>query len=75
MEVYDTRKPYTISFRDLQIGFAFYDAEEEIYAMRIANCEDDQGHANVVSLETGNLYFYEDDYKITPIKARIEVYE
>lgn len=72
--MYDTRKPFTINFKDLQIGSAFYDAEEEIYAIRIADCEDNDGCVNVVSLETGNLYFYDDNYEVTPIKARIEVY-
>ena len=74
MEVYDTSTPSTISFKDLDIGCVFFDNEERIYAMRIANLEDGDGIANVVCLETGNLYFYENDYKVVHVKAKIEVY-
>lgn len=74
MEVYDTRKSLTTNFKELHMGDAFFDAEEEIYAIRIADCEDDFGCANAVCLKTGNLCFYEDNYKVTPIKAKIEVY-
>ena len=73
MEVYDTRKPITTNFEDICIGGVFFDNEEGIYAMRIATCEDD-GIGNVVCLETGNLYFYENNYKVVPVKAKIEVY-
>ena len=74
MQVYDTRKPLTTNFKDLDIGCVFFDNEEGIYGMRIANCEDDNGTFNVVCLETGNLYLYENNYKVVPVKAKIEVY-
>ena len=74
MEVYDTRKPSTISFKDVHIGCAFFDTERSGYLMRITNCEDDDGHANAICLETGKLYFYGDNEKVVPINAKIEVY-
>lgn len=74
MKVYDTRKPITTNFKYIDIGCAFFDDKEEIYAIRIANCEDNDGCVNAVCLETGNLYFYDDDYEVAPIKAKIEVY-
>ena len=74
MEVYDTRKPSTISFKDVHIGCAFFDTERGGYLMRITNCKDDDGCANAICLETGNLYFYENDYKVVHVKAKIEVY-
>ena len=74
MQVYDSRKPLTTNFKDINIGCAFSDDNEGIYAIRIADCENDDGCMNAVSLETGNLYFYEDDDEVTPIKAKIEVY-
>ena len=74
MQVYDTRKPLTTNFKNLYIGCAFFDDKREIYAIRIADCNDDEGCANAVCLETGNLYFYEDDDEVTLIKAKIEVY-
>ena len=74
MEVYDTRKPSTISFKDINIGCAFFDAERRCYVMRITDCEDYEGCANAVCLKTGNLYFYGDNEKVVPINAKIEVY-
>ena len=74
MEVYDTRKPSTISFKDINIGCAFFDAEKSRYVMRITDCEDYDGRANAVCLETGILCLYEDNKKVVPINAKIEVY-
>lgn len=74
MKVHDSRKPSTIRFKDIDVGCAFFDTERGIYVMRITDCEDYDGQANAVCLETGILYFYEDNEKVISIKAKIEVY-
>ena len=74
MQVYDIRKPSIDTFKDIDVGCAFFDAETDRYAMRITDCEDNDGRANAVCLETGVLYLYEDNEKVIPIKAKIEVY-
>ena len=76
MKIHDSRKPSTVTFKDICIGCAFFDAEIYSYLMRITDCEDHDGHAvNAVGLATGNLYLYEDNEKVTPINARIEILE
>ena len=74
MKIHDSRKPSTVTFKDIRIGCAFFDTERYSYLMRITDCEDRKGHAaNAVGLTTGNLYLYEGNEKVTPINARIEV--
>ena len=74
MEVYDTRKPSIISFKDINVGCAFFDAETGRYIMRITDCEDSDGRANAVCLETGILSLFGDNKKIVHIKKKIEIY-
>lgn len=74
MKVNDSRNPSTVSFNNINIGCAFIDTERGGYLMRITECEDYEGCANAVCLETGNLYFYGDNEKVVPIKAKVEVY-
>ena len=74
MQVCDTRKISTASFKDIDIGSAFFDAKVDktgIYAMRIPKFG---GLTNAVCLKTGKLYFYEEDDEVTPIKVKVEVY-
>ena len=74
MKVNDSRNPSTVSFKNIDIGCAFFDAKTGktgMYAVRIPNLD---GCTNAVCLETGKLYFYDDDEEVTPIKAKIEVY-
>lgn len=74
MKVHDSRKPSTVRFKDIDIGCAFFDTERGVYVMRITDCEDYEGRANAVCLETGILYLYGGHKKVVPIKAKIEVY-
>ena len=71
MQVFDTRKISTISFKDIHIGSSFFDAKVGVYAMRIPNFD---GLTNAVCLKTGKLYFYKEEDEVTPVKAKVEVY-
>lgn len=74
MKIHDSRKPSIVTFKDIRIGCAFFDPERYSYLMRITDCKDHEGRVNAVCLETGNLYFYGDNEKVVPIKAKVEVY-
>lgn len=74
MKVNDSRNPSIVSFKNINIGCTFFDTEIHSYLMRITDCESYEGRANAVCLETGNLYFYGDNEKVVPIKAKVEVY-
>jgi hypothetical protein len=73
MQVYDNRKTKTVPFKSIKIGDTFFDSENENYAMRIVDCEDEEGCVNAVDLETGSLLFYESE-EVEPIKGRIEFF-
>ena len=73
MQVYDNRKNKTVPFRSIKVGDTFFDPNEEYYAMRIDNCENEDGYVNAVDLNTGNVLFYEDE-DVEPIRGRIEFY-
>ena len=73
MQVYDNRKVKTVPFKNIAVGCTFFDPENEMYAMRIADCEDTDGCVNAVDLQTGGLFFYEDE-EVEPIKGRIEFF-
>lgn len=73
MQVYDNRKNKTVPFKGLRVGDTFFDPIEEFYAMRITDCESEDGCVNAVDLQTGNTLFYENE-EVEPIRGRIEFY-
>jgi hypothetical protein len=73
MQVCDNRKTKIVPFKSIAKGETFFDFENEIYAMRIAECEDVDGCVNAVDLQTGGLRFYETE-EVEPIKGRIEFF-
>lgn len=73
MIVHDNRKEKTINFGDIEWGENFYDSHNDIHAKKVMLCAD--GVFNAISLSTGDFLCYEDDYAITPTKAKIEIYE
>jgi hypothetical protein len=73
MQVYDNRKIKTVPFKAIKVGDTFFDSENEIYAMRILDCEDTEGCVNAVDLQSGGLLFYENE-EVEPIKGRIEFF-
>lgn len=73
MQVYDNRKNKTVPFKNIAVGDTFFDPESEIYAMRIFDCEDEEGCVNAVDLQTGGPLCYEDE-EVEPVKGRIEFY-
>lgn len=74
MQVYDNRKAKTVPFKSIKVGDTFFEAENEIYGMRITDCTDEDGDTNAVNLQTGRSLFYEDDEEVEPIKGRIEFF-
>jgi hypothetical protein len=75
MTVYDNRAEKTISFGYIKCGETFYDPCEEIHAMRIPSCTDEDGDCNAVALSNGVLLCYECEDQVVLTKARIEIYE
>jgi hypothetical protein len=73
MQVYDNRKVKTVPFKSVKVGDTFFDSENEIYAIRIDDCENGDEWVNAVDLQIGSLLFYEDE-EVEPIKGRIEFF-
>lgn len=76
MTIYDIRKERTTNFGDIKCGETFYDSYEDIHAMKIQTCVDDEEEmkCNAVALENGLLLSYEDEEQVVSTKARIEIY-
>ena len=77
MLIHDNRKEKTTNFGNIKCGETFYDSYEDIHAMKIQMCTDDEEDmkCNAVTLSNGFLLFYEDEEQVTATKARIEIYE
>lgn len=75
MIVHDIRKEKTTNFGFLKCGESFYDPYEEIHAMKILPCTDEDGDCNAVALSNGALLCYEAEAPVVFTKARIEIYE
>ena len=77
MIIHDNRKEKFINFGDIKCGETFYDAYEDIHAMKIQTCTDEEEDmkCNAVALENGFLLSYEDEEQVIFTKARIEIYE
>ena len=73
MQVCNNRKNKSTPFKSIAVGDTFFDPDNEIYAMRIADCEDTEGCVNAVDLQNGGLLFYEDE-EVEPIRGRIEFF-
>ena len=74
MQVYDNRKEATINFTTIKCGETFYDPYEDIHAMKIPSCTDEDGECNAVALSNGALLCYEDGDQMILTKARVEIY-
>lgn len=77
MNVIDNRKEHTVKFADVRCGEMFYDPENEMFCMRIQECQWDDGNevANVIDVADGQLMFYEQYEEVVSVKGRIEIYE
>ena len=77
MIIHDNRKERTTNFGDIKCGETFYDSYEDIHAMKIQTCvdEEEEMRCNAVALANGILLSYEDEEQVVPTKARIEIYE
>ena len=75
MKIYDNRKEKTTSFGTLKCGETFYDPYEDIHAMKIPSCTDEDGDCNAVSLTNGALLCYEAEDQMIFTKSRVEIYE
>lgn len=74
MYLFDKRKENTQPFKGIKRGETFFDPENEIHAMKIISCEDDDGCVNAINLENGEGLFYEDNEEVIATKARVEIY-
>ena len=77
MIVIDSRKERTIKFADVKCGEMFYDPENEMFCMRIQECEWNDGNepANVIDVADGQLMFYEPHEDVISVKGKVEIYE
>lgn len=75
MLIHDNRKEKTTNFGYLKCGETFYDPYEDIHAMKIPSCTDEEGECNAVALANGALLCYEAEDQMIFTKARIEIYE
>ena len=71
----DNRKEKTIRFGEIKCGETFYDPYEDIHAMKIPSCTDEDGDCNAVALSNGALLYYECEDQVIATKARVEIYE
>ena len=74
MYLFDKRKENTQPFKGIKMGETFFDSENEIHAMKIVSCEEDDGCINAINLETGEGLFYGDNDEVVVTKARVEIY-
>lgn len=75
MIVHDNRKEKTTNFGYLKCGDTFYDSYEDIHAIKVSSCTNEDGECNAVDLSSGVLFCYGAEYQVVPTKARIEIYE
>ena len=75
MIIHDNRREKIINFGALSLGETFYDPYEDIHAMKIPFFTNEDGDCNALALANGFLLCYDDEDKITPTKAKIEIYE
>ena len=75
MKICDNRKEKTTGFGFIKCGETFYDPYEDIHAMKIPFCTDENGDYNAVALSNGALLCYEYEDQVIFTKARIEIYE
>lgn len=75
MIVNDNRKEKTTQFGYIKCGETFYDSYEDVHAMKIPSCTDEDGDCNAVALSNGALLYYECEDQVVVTKARIEIYE
>lgn len=77
MNIVDNRKERTVKFANVRCGEMFYDPENEMFCMRIQECQWDDGNevANVIDVADGQLMFYEQYEDVISVKGRIEIYE
>ena len=53
MYLFDKRKEQTVPYKAIKLGETFYDSENDIHAMKISSCEDDDGCVNAINLQEG----------------------
>jgi len=77
MIVIDSRKARTIKFENICEGEMFYDPENEMFCMRIQECQWGCGgeSANAVDLADGQLVSYEERDEVVNVKGKVEIYE
>lgn len=77
MHIYDGRHPKTTYFENIDEGEMFYDPENEMFCMRIQECQWDDGNepSNAVDLADGQLLFYEQRDEVVNVKGKVEIYE
>ena len=74
MELFYNRNENVQPFRGIKRGETFFDSENQVHAMKIVSCEDDDGCINAINLEDGEGLFYEDDEEVIATKARVEIF-
>ena len=74
MYLFDKRKEQTVPYNAIKIGETFYDSENDIHAMKIISCEDEDGCVNAIDLQSGGGLYYEDNDEVVATKARVEIY-
>ena len=75
MNLRDNRKEKTTRFCEIKHGETFYDPYENIHAMKIPSCTDEDGDCNAVAFSNGALLCYECEDQVIATKARVEIYE
>ena len=71
----DNRKEKTTRFCEIKCGETFYDVYENIHAMKIPFCTEEDRDCNAVALSNGVLLCYECEDQVIATKARVEIYE
>ena len=74
MYLFDKRKEQTVPYKAIKLGETFYDSENDIHAMKIVSCEDEDGCVNAINLQEGSGLYYEDNEEVVATKARVEIY-
>ena len=74
MYLFDKREEQTVPYKAIKIGETFYESENDIHAMKITPCEDEDGCVNAINLQSGTGLYYEDDEEVVATKARVEIY-
>ena len=75
MKICDNRREKTTNFGTIKCGETFYDPYEDIHAMKIPSCTDEDGDCNAASLTNGALLCYEDEDQVIFTKSVVEIYE